>query len=217
MDIKQNLKLIKTTGAISEEGSKTLTNLRADLEQGFLKRQWGRPKYLMEVAVLKDMKFPTPDAKYWQSTLERDIQFQNLVNLSYDYKEKLADIEIKEAEKEELEEDTSRVARAKSKKLAIQIEREKTNLAYMGKQASEMLREIVDWTGLIKEVEPQLKYSKDNPEEHMPEAFLLRFAEQKQIIDKIGATDMNGAMNLIGLGKSASKYWQQRNGEKVEL
>lgn len=216
MSIEGSLQTVKETTLLSSDEYSKLAELKVDLELGFSKRQYGRPKYLMEVSVLKDMKFPTPDAKYWQCILERDIQFQNLVMLSYDYKEKLADIEIMRADIEKLAEQENRTARARAKKLEIQIERGETNLAFLHKQASEIVREILAWSKLIKQLEPQLKYGKDNPEAHMPESYLIRFAHQKKILDKIGAADMNGAMNIIALGESAAKYWRETNHEPEE-
>jgi len=217
MSVEKSLQTVKETSVLTSEEYNKLAELRQDLELGFSKRQMGRPKYLMEVSVLKDMKFPTPDAKYWQCVLERDIQFQNLVTLSYDFQEKQADIEIKEVEKAQLLKNATKLARAKAKKLEIQIQRDKATLLFMEKQASEMLREIIDWSELTRQLKPQLKYGEDNSEAHMPESFLIRFAYQKKMLDEIGAADMNGAMNIIALGQSAAKYWKQKNGEEPEL
>lgn len=215
MHIEKSLKVIDDASILKPKQLRQLSELKTELQLGFTKRQLGRPKYLMNVSVLKDMKFPTPDAKYWQCILERDIQFHNLVTLSYDFKEKQAEIEIKQAEIEELNGELTNLAKAKIKKLQIQIEREETNLVFMKKEASERVREIMAWTELIREVEPKLKYSKDDPEAHMPESFLLRFAHQKKILAEIGASDMNGAMNIIALGETAAKYWREL-GERYE-
>ena len=209
------LALFKDLPFLNEDKLKALNEIKSDLIDGFKKREWGRPKYLMEVSVLKDMKFPTPDAKYWQCILERDVQFQNLLFSALDFKEKMAEIEEKDAEIDTLMKNNhDRLALAKIKRLEVQKQRLMLQLALMRKEAEERVREIMDWTALIKEVETKLKYSKDNPEEHMPESFLIRFAAQKQIIDQLGAADMNGAMNIIGLGQSAKRYWEERKRRK---
>ena len=201
---------------LSNKDLRSLSGLTAELQHGFQRQQAGRPRYLMQVSVLKDMKFPTPDAKYWQSLLERDVQFRNLVMLAYDFKEKCADIEIKEAEIEDLGKDNNRLSAARIKKLQTQIERERATLIFMKREAEERIREVTDWTEIIREVEPRLKYSRDNPEEHMPESFLLRFASQKQVLDEIGAADMNGAMNIIALGQTASRYWKEQETKREQ-
>jgi hypothetical protein len=46
----------------------------------------------MEVSVLDDVHFPTPDAKYWQSVREQSVHFSELIRLSFDYRRLLVDI-----------------------------------------------------------------------------------------------------------------------------
>ena len=205
-----NLTLLTTVPLLSKEQLNKLSELKADLAKGFKTRQIGRPKYLMEVSVLKDMKFPTPDAKYWQCILERDVQFQNLLFEACDFKEKNGELLI-------IEEDlksNNHLREGERMKLEAQRLRLLLQLMLLKKQADERYREIVAWSELIESIKPKLKYSDDNPEEHMPESFLIRFAEQKKIIDQIGATDMDGAMNVIGLGQTAARYWKEQKGKK---
>ncbi len=71
---------------------------------------------------MNDVKHPTPDAKYWQCNLERDVQFQNLVVISYDYREKRADMQIKQIMVNELD-TTKPLQEARAIKFQIQIER----------------------------------------------------------------------------------------------
>jgi len=203
---------------LDETQIQKLTEIKGDLATSFKKLELGRPKYLMEVSVLKDMKFPTPDAKYWQCILERNIQFQNLLFEALDFQEKTAELEEVEAEIEEIENNHphhNRKAKAQLMKLDVQRKRILLQMLMLKKQAQERYREIMAWTDLIKELRPKLKYGEDNPEEHMPESFLLRFAQQKQIIEQIGATDMDGAMNIISLGQTAARYWKEKK-EKSE-
>lgn len=208
-----SLDLVTSTSILPDEKIKALREIKDDLLASFKKRQVFRPKYLMEVSVLKDTRFPTPDAKYWQCLLERDVMFQNLMSLSFDYREKLLDVETKQLQLEEIEPKTKRDIIAREK-LNIQIKKDMFQLALMRKEAEERFREIKAWTDLIEELKPKLKYSEDNPEEHMPESFLIRFAAEKQMIDQIGAADMNGAMNTLGLGQTAARYWKERKEKK---
>lgn len=191
-----------------------LSKISQELSTAFKTSQLGRPKYLMRVSVLKDMKFPTPDAKFWQAILERNIQFQNLLFDALDFQEKLADLEALEAEIDEIDASdyyTDRKTQARRMKLDVQRRRTLLQLLLLKKQARERYREIMAWTDIIKELQPQLKYPLDDPEAHMPESFLLRFAHQKKIIDQIGAADMDGALNIFALGQSAARYWKQFN------
>jgi len=209
-DDAYNLTLLTSVPLFDKEQLNKLSELKDSLAKGFKKRQIGRPKYLMEVSVLKDMKFPTADSKYWQCILERDVQFQNLLFEACDFKEKNGELLI-------IEEDlksNNHLREGERMKLEAQRLRLLLQLMLSKKQADERLREIMAWSELIGSIKPKLKYSDDNPEKHMPESFLIRFAEQKKIIDQIGAMDMDGAMNVIGLGQTAARYWKEQKGKE---
>jgi hypothetical protein len=204
----EEMETIESTNILSEEVFTALADIKDDLEHGFIVRQRFRPRFLMEVSVLNDMKFPTPDAKYWQCNLERDTHFRNLVDLCFRYKEKIADIHILEAECHELErKDESEINKTKIEKKTIQTEHERNSLIFMRKEAHERVREITNWTDLMKQLEPKLEFSKDNPEEHMPKSYSLRFAREREAMRIAGqenaAHDLAGAMNIISLAKTA--------------
>jgi hypothetical protein len=196
---------VMESNLLDDEKRTKLAELTADLSDSFKKRETGRPKYLMEVSVLKDTKFPTTDSKYWQCTLERDIQFQNLLFTACDFKEKTG--ELMEIESE-LEADG--LSPGQQMKLDALRMRLLLQLMFMRKEADDRCREIFAWTSLIKQLEPVLKYPKDDPEAYMPESFLIKMAEQQKIIEQIGAADMSGAINIVGLGQAASKYWKEK-------
>ena len=204
-----DLDLIRDIPLLDTKKTEQLVKIKQDLVSSFKKREVFRPKYLMEVSVLKDFKFPTPDAKYWQCVLERDVMFQNLLSLSFDFKEKQADIDIKEAQIKELKEKGDPKSLAMIEKLKVQIQRSLFQMAIMQKEAEERHREIMAWTELINRLRPQLKYDPNDPEAHLPESFLIRAARQKMMIQQIGAQDMNGAMNILGLGETAARYWKE--------
>lgn len=196
------LSIIQKSNVISNDNFVELTKISDKLKTGFDKRIVFRPRYLQEVSVLNEMKHPTPDAKYWQCNLERDVQFQNLVATSYDYREKMADMQIKQVMTNELD-TTNPLQSARATKFEIQIERMVTELSIMKKEAGDRVREIINWTEIMDELEPKLEFSKDEPEEHMAKSYPLRFARQAEMINKVGASDMNGAMNVLSLYKTA--------------
>ncbi len=206
---KNTISELEVSGLLAHNDADILKNIDTELITSLQKSQMFRPKYLMEVSVLEDVRFPTPDSKYWQAILERNVMFQNLCFLYFDYKEKLADIKIKNVEMLDLEETNTELSIAQAEKLNIQKDRFEMQIEFIKKEARERVREIRDWTEIIKKLEPQMKYSKDNPEEHMPESYLIRFAEQTKLIKELGASDMNGAINTIAQGKTASKYWNK--------
>jgi len=210
----QGIAKLAMDGLLLESDSVYLNKISQDLIERMDKLQQFRPKYLMEVSVLKDTRFPTADAKYWQCILERNVHFTNLCFLHFDYLEKLAEIRIKEEYIAELDAN-SPTPRTKAviAKIRIQMARLNAQVIFARKEAKERVREIRAWTELIAKLEPELKYAKDNPEEHLPESFLMRMGEERKMLEQIGASDMAGAMNIIGLGKTAARYWKEHERE----
>ena len=205
---------IKDSGILPDDTLDKLKNIDKDLESGFNRRQRFRPRFLMETAVLNDMKFPTPDSKYWQCNVERDTHFRNLVMLSFDYKEKQADIMILEAELHNLEQrQHTELVQAKIEKKNVQIGREKAILVYMQKEARERAREILEWTDIMQNLKPHLKYDPNDVEAHMPESYAIRYGREMEAMRIAGACnahDMSGAMNIISISKSIEAHQQVR-------
>ena len=210
-----DIALIKDSKIIPDDTLAALSEISEDIGAGFERRQRFRPRFLMETAVLNDMKFPTPDAKYWQCNVERDTHFRNLVMLSFDYKEKQADIAILEAELQGIVDyEESKLATAQIAKKRIQIDRETTILVYMRKEASERAREIMNWTDIMAKLLPDMKYSREDVEEHMPEAYAIRYGretEAMRIAGAMNAHDMSGAMNIISIGRTIEMHPQVKD------
>ena len=197
------LTTIESTSILSPDRFNKLADIEDKIISGYENRIMFRAPYLMQVSVLDDVKHPTPDSKYWQANLERTVMFQNLVELSYDYREKEADIKIKEALYDEQIARGTPLSNAKAAKTMIQIERIRTHLVAMRKEADERAREIIGWTEIMDNLKPHLEFSSTNQNEHMAKSYPLRFARQKALIDQVGASDMNGAMNILGLCQTA--------------
>lgn len=194
-------------GILVSKDLKALKKIEKSIGEGFERQQMFRSRYLMEVSVLNEMKHPTADSKYHQSNLERDVHFRNLVMLSFDYREKQADIKILEQEIGALEEGD-----AHKLKKEIQIERENASLYFMKKEAHERVREITNWTELMDILRPQLKYNPDKPEEYQPEKYAIRYKREVDMMKEAGAMhaqDMNGAMNILSLKETVKCRSQQ--------
>jgi len=52
--------------------------------------QQGMSKFQIQHFVLGDMEFPTPDSKWWQAKLELWVRLQNVIQMHYDYRKKVA-------------------------------------------------------------------------------------------------------------------------------
>ena len=200
------LATIEATSILSEDRFSNLAEIEDKVVYGYEHRIMFRAPYLMQVSVLDDVKHPTADSKYWQANLERTVMYQNLVELSYDYREKEADINIKEALYDEQIAKNTPLSNAKAAKTMIQIERIHTHLVAMRKEADERAREIIGWTEIMDNLEPHLEFSSTDQNEHMAKSYPLRFARQEMLMrqaGEVGASDMSGAMNILGLCKTA--------------
>ena len=198
-----DIQTIENSRMLPQDDVEALITVGKSIDEGFSRRQRFRPRFLMETAVLNDMKFPTPDAKYWQCNVERDTHFRNLVMLSFDYREKIADIQIIEEEMKKMGNFNEGLRIKKS----IQVERENALLLYMKKEAQERVREIMNWSDIMQNLEPDLKYDPIDTEAHMPEAYAIRAGREQEMMKLVeGQSDMSGAMNMLSVGMTMIKH-----------
>ena len=73
-----------------------LEDLKKELEDTRNKRQIFRSETQMRYSVLNDGVHPNNASKYWQCVTEQNVMYENLVRLSFDYRE--LEIKIKKAE-----------------------------------------------------------------------------------------------------------------------
>jgi len=126
------------------------------------------------VSVLNDIKHPDADSKYWQSMRELKVQSDQMFYLNFDYKEKIIDQE--ELEHFLLTKDYENNFDKKRDK--IKLEKVKYELLQMELTAKDRIREIDMWSKIQKELEPVMKYSKDDVNEHQLLSYGSRFINE---------------------------------------
>lgn len=202
----------------SRESLTKLNEVQKDIEHGFRCLQMFRSEYLMRKSVLA--MHPTVDGKYWQAVLERSVHFHELNRLRYDFKEKVADIDIMKAELAKMESDMTKnknkhnktILSAKINKSGIQIERAETDLVFMRKEAEQRTREVLAWSKIIDELKPVLEFSPDDPEEHQEKEWKLIYANKLKAMDLVkGQSDMDGAINNLIVG---NEIFREQNSSK---
>ena len=133
--------------ALSDENVKKMEALRAEVENSFQKQQVYRTEAQMRYAVLNDNSFPTKAGKYWQCVREQSSMYENLVWLSFDYRQHTIELERTKEQHEK--------ATDKYEKQLLQIEIEK--LEWKMKDAerigNDRVREIDAWSKLKKELD----------------------------------------------------------------
>ena len=176
----EELTLLETSQLIDASQLKKLSDIQNELRHNFEVGQIFRSRWEIENSVLNDVKFPTPDSKYWQSVREQQVHFGELVMLSYEYRKTQARIKLLQAKQKKLiPTDDEQVARAEL--LQIDIERNQYMLIHQQRTAKDRIREVLSWHEIMQELQADMKYGIDSYEEHQSESYRLRFQKEMQI------------------------------------
>ena len=160
-----------------------------ELQDTWVKKQMFRTETEMRFSVLSDNKYGTKAAKYWQSVREQNTHFENLMQLSFDYRKN--DVEIEKIQhKIETEKDKF------EKKLAIvELEEKLYGRANMELVAKARMREISTWSKLKKEFHDGTFDDKD-VNTHQAESYMHQL-EQKKLTLPPGSSQPE-VFNVLG-------------------
>ena len=171
------------------EDFKKFKELTTELKDTWTKKQIFRTETEMRVSVLNDGKFPTKAAKYWQCVREQNVFFENLMQLSFDYRKN--DVEIKklerklETEKDDLEKEL----------LEIELEQKIYGKANMELVAKDRIREIEQWSVLKRELDDQ-SFDTKNVNTHQSESLKLALENRAKTLGT--ASSQAEVINVLG-------------------
>ena len=117
-----------------------------ELKDTWTKKQVYRTETEMRVSVLNDFKRPTKASKYWQCVREQSSYFENLMALSFEYRDN--DVDIEELE-EQIKTEKNKY---KKKRKQINLERKLWLRANMELTGKDRMRELNLWSKLKKEL-----------------------------------------------------------------
>jgi hypothetical protein len=143
-----------------------------ELQDTWVKKQMFRTETEMRFSVLSDNKYGTNAAKYWQSVREQNTHFENLMQLSFDYRKN--DVEIKKLhraikkEKDLLEKELKQV----------ELEEKLYGRANMELVAKARMKEISTWSKLKKEFHDG-KFDDKDVNTHQAESYTHRLEQQR--------------------------------------
>ena len=103
------LATVRGASVLNVTDAANLDRLAPELRQTWETAQVFRTRTEMEMSVLNDLHFPTPDSKYWQCVREQNVMFGELVGLSFEYRKNRVE-QLKELRKIEGETDPWRRA-----------------------------------------------------------------------------------------------------------
>ncbi len=200
---KLSLDIIKSSDILKSEDFEVLAGFKDELKDVFLHTQIFRTRTEMEVSVLNDLKFPTPDAKYWQSVREQNVMYHELVMLSYEYRKNLVEIKKLERdlakEKDDLEKEL----------LKIEIDKKRFISLNQARTAKDRIREIKEWHEIKANLLPDMKHGLTDVNEHQLVSYTKRFIGQYMAMKEKGSPSERA--NLIGQLDKALKVCKQKD------
>ena len=143
-----------------------------ELQDNWAKKQMFRTETEMRFSVLSDNKYGNNASKYWQSVREQNTHFENLMNLSFDYRKN--DVEIKKIQKDIKKEKDPLEKELKQ----IELEQKLYGRASMELVAKARMREISTWSKLKKEFHDGT-FDDKNVNTHQAESYMHRLEQQK--------------------------------------
>ena len=143
-----------------------------ELQDNWVKKQMFRTETEMRFSVLSDNKHGSNASKYWQSVREQNSHFENLMQLSFDYRKNEVEIKQKQQaikkEKDPLEKELKQ----------IEIEEKLYSKASMELVAKARMNEISTWSKLKKEFNDG-KFDDKNVNTHQAESYMHTLEERK--------------------------------------
>ena len=170
--------IIGQSAILTDEDMDVIHGLKDELEDNFLHTQVFRTRTEMEVSVLNDMNFPTPDAKYWQCQREQNVHFHELVMLSYEYRKGLVEIKKLQRKLEALGIPPSDFNELESELVQIEIEKLSFISRNQERVAKDRIREVREWHEIKARLIPQLEHGMKDCGDHQLISYTRRWIRQ---------------------------------------
>jgi len=182
---------------LSSDLETKLAGLADELQETYAKRQIWRTQTEMMFSVLDDSKHPTPASKYWQCVREQSVFYQELVQLTLDYrKNNIAILEIEE----KLQGDDLN----KFERMNLEVEYDSAIWARDGLKiaAKDRMRELDLWSQIKTAlVEGNPEFDTEDVNTHQAESYLKRMENRKDTLTSgsQGAEVINvlGSLNTL--------------------
>lgn len=171
-----SLGIIEGSSILNIDDLTKIQGMKSELLDVFEKAQTFRTPTEMRIAVLDDIRHPTPDSKYWQSVREQNVMFQELVMLSYEYRKNA--IEIKKLQRD-LNCETDDL---ECELIRIEIEKK----TFIGKNqertANGRIYEILEWHTIKEDLIPQLAAGVEDCDAHQLISYAAAWINQSIVM-----------------------------------
>jgi len=160
-----------------------------ELQDNWVKRQMFRTETEMRFSVLSDNKYGNNASKYWQSVREQNTHFENLMQLSFDYRTN--DVEIKKIQRDIKKEKDSLEKELKQ----IELEKKLYGQVTMELVAKARMREISSWSKLKKEFNDG-KFDDRDVNTHQAESYMHQLEQRKATLT--AGSSQPEVFNILG-------------------
>ncbi|MCK9569629.1 hypothetical protein M0R72_11870 [Candidatus Pacearchaeota archaeon] len=186
---KEALEKIESSDVLNPEEMLRLEGLTEELKHTVATQTIYRTPTEALTSVLNHVKHPTPASKYHQAKLEQLVMFQNLMSLSFDYREAQIDL----VENESLQKDATGFA---LERLKVNHDRLMYRLSCMRNEAKERLREIEMWSDIKTQLGAAAPFDHDDKDTDQLQSLTLRYLQELPAAVRAG-NDVGGAINII--------------------
>ena len=189
------LATVRGASVLNADDAANLDRLAPELRQTWETAQVFHTRTEMEMSVLNDLHFPTPDSKYWQCVREQNVMFGEMVGLSFEYRKNRVE-QLKELRK--IEGETDPLARELHQ---IELDRLRYIGANMERVAKDRMREIQHWHEIKAALLPSVKHGVEDVDAHQRESLPIRAAREAALVN--ANTPPADARNLLGANLTA--------------
>ena len=208
MDYSSTKDIIQATELLNESDAAWVDNNISVLQDNWAKKQMWRTETEMRVSVLNDSKFPTVASKYWQAVREQSVFYENLVQLSFDYRRNKIKIEKIQRKIDNCTDDL------KLQSLAVDLEEAQFRQLGMKQAADDRMREIKLWAQIMDEcLEADPNFDSENVDTHQFVSYMWRWHHQLQALGH-SESSVSEVANLTGQYATALAAAARR---KIEL
>lgn len=197
----QSLENITKSNFLNETDLAFIATTSAELQDTFEKKQLWRTETEIKVSVLNDISFPTAASKYWQSVREQAVFYDNLIDLSFDYRKN--EVAIKKAQREILilEDDLDLELKQ------IELEELLFKRANMELAAKDRVREIKIWSQIKQDlVEKDPTFDTQNVNSHQAVSYGQQFLLELEVMKQTNNPSFGEMQSAMGKLQATLKY-----------
>ena len=191
-------------GLVSDDQSETLQSLLGeiqDAEQNFVIWRTFTEAYF---SVLDDVRFPTPDSKYHQAIREQLVFYDQLVMLSFEFREKEIDLA------ETLEKLNTATGGYDKQRLEVKRDRLQYEIDGIKRQAKDRIRELQMWSEIKASLIENSEFDTANKDTGELIALTIRYCREALMINRANCSDPGAVVNILAQATTCLKECSRR-------